>query len=518
MLLRNRYEELHKQCLIIKKYNKMKTKLFTSLFLLFFLVSFAQEKSELKVLPKGEIFTSKQSVIIDGKTINLDAETGTIQLRDENDNPIALAGFTHYKKTGTTENRPIVFAFNGGPLQSSFWLHIGVLGPKRVEINDPTYTKPAPYSIINNEYSILDKADLVLIDPIGTGFSKPIGDSKWEDFWGVDQDIRSTGLFIEQFLAREGKFNAPKYLLGESYGTLRCAGVAKYLQNKGIEMNGVIMIGAVLEMHNLLFGPGNDTCYLIHFPTYAATAWYHNKVKNKGESIESFLKDVRKFTENEYALALFKGDQLTDTEKNAVAQKLADYSGVSKDYWMKANLRVVNSEFFQELLRDKGLTVGRLDARYTGINENLLAQSALTDPAGDAFLSPIATAFKNYLYNDLKAGNHLTYTPMVTSPIFKWDWRHSGNVVWNAQLAISTLPDMTSAMKRNPNLKFLILNGYYDVATVFYGVEYSINHMGLDAELKKNIAMKYYEAGHMLYAHKPSIQKMKNSSKKEKQK
>jgi len=487
----------------------MKKQFLTSLLMLSFLAPFAQANSALSGLPQGEIFESKHSVTINGQKINLDAETGTLQLRDENDKPIALMGFTHYKKIGAKENRPVVFAFNGGPLQSSFWLHIGVLGPKRVEINDPTYTKPAPYSIINNEYSILDKADLVLIDPVGTGFSKPIGESKWEDFWGVDQDIRSVGLFIEQFLAREGKFNAPKYLLGESYGTLRSAGVAKYLQDKGIAMNGVIMIGAVLEMHHLLFGPGDDVSYLIHFPTYAATAWYHNKVKDKGESLESFLKDVRHFTENEYSIALLKGDRLTVSEKNAVAQKLENYSGLSKDYWLKANLRVVNSDFFQELLRDKGLTVGRLDSRYTGINENLLSQSALTDTAGDAFLSPIATAFKDYLYNELKAGKDLTYTPMVTSPTFKWDWRHRGNVVWNAQLAISTLPDMTSAMKRNPNLKFLILNGYYDVATVFYGVEHSINHMGLDSELKKNISMKYYGAGHMLYAHKPSIQQMK---------
>jgi carboxypeptidase C (cathepsin A) len=469
----------------------------------------AQANSAVQGLPQGETFTSKHSVIINRQKIDIDAETGTVQLRDEDDKPIALSGFTHYRKIGKKEDRPIVFAFNGGPLQSSFWLHIGVLGPKRVEINDPTYTKPAPYRIINNEYSILDKADLVLIDPIGTGFSRPIGESKSEDFWGVDQDIRSVGLFIEQFLARHGKFNAPKYLLGESYGTLRSAGVVKYLQDKGISMNGVIMIGAVLEMHNLLFGPGNDVCYLIHFPTYATTAWYHNKVKDKGKSLESFLKDVRRFTENEYSVALLKGDQLTDAEKNAVAQKLQDFSGVSKDYWLKANLRVINSEYFQELLRDTGLTVGRLDSRYTGINENLLSQSAMTDPAGDAFLSPIATAFKDYLFNELNARRDLTYTPMVTSPTFKWDWRHSGNVVWNAQLAVSTLPDMTSAMKRNPNLKFLILNGYYDVATVFYGVEYSINHMGLNSELKKNIIMKYYEAGHMLYAHKRSIQQMK---------
>tara|TARA_R110001632_G_scaffold16353_2_gene53023 strand:+ start:3087 stop:4589 length:1503 start_codon:yes stop_codon:yes gene_type:complete len=488
----------------------MKTKLLTFLFILFGLVSFAQEKSESKELPKGEIFASKQSVTINGKTINLDAETGTVHLRDENDKPIALFGFTHYKKTGVNENRPIVFAFNGGPLSASFWLHFGVLGPKRVEINDPNYTKAAPYKVVNNEFSILDKADLVMIDPIGVGFSKPIGESKWEDFWGVEQDIRSIGLFIEQFLIRSEKFNAPKYLLGESYGTFRNAGLVKHLQDKGISMNGVIMVSAVFELQHLLFGPGDDVAYLIHFPAYAATAWYHNKVKDKGDNLESFIMDVRKFTENEYAHALLKGDQLTASEKNAVAQKLEDYSGVSKNYWLKANLRVRNEEYFQELLRQEGLTVGRLDSRFTGINEDLLSQNAQTDPQSDAISSPYISAYKDYLYNDLKVRKDLSYTTSTGSrKDFKWDWNHSGNVIWNAQVAVSTLPDMTSAMKRNPNLKILILNGYYDLATVFYGVEYSINHMGLDSELKKNIIMKYYEAGHMMYTHKPSMVKFK---------
>jgi carboxypeptidase C (cathepsin A) len=488
----------------------MKTHFITSFFILFTLGLFAQDKSELKELPKGETFTSTQSVTINGETINLDAETGTLQLRDENDKPIALFGFTHYKKIDANENRPIVFAFNGGPLSASFWLHFGVLGPKRVEINDPGYTKSAPYKVVNNEFSILDKADLVMIDPIGVGFSKPIGESKWEDFWGVDQDIRSIGLFIEQFLIRAEKFNAPKYLLGESYGTFRNAGLVKHLQDKGISMNGVIMVSAVFELQHLLFGPGDDVAYLIHFPTYAATAWYHNKVKDKGENIESFLKGVREFTENEYSLALLKGDQLTDSERNAVAQKLEDYSGLSKNYWLMADLRVTNSEYFQELLRTEGLSVGRLDSRFTGVSEDLLSQTAQTDPQSDAISPPYISAYKNYLYNDLKVRKNLSYiTSTGSRKDFKWDWNHSGNVIWNAQVAVSTLPDMTSAMKRNPNLKILILNGYYDIATVFYGVEHSINHMGLDSELKKNIIMKYYEAGHMMYTHKPSMQQFK---------
>lgn len=488
----------------------MKKFAITLLFTFAMFPSFSQEKTEKKEIPDAETFSSTQSVTIKGKTITLATETGTVQLRDENDKPIALFGFTHYKKTNSGKNRPIVFAFNGGPLSASFWLHFGVLGPKRIEINDPSYTKPAPYKVVNNEYSILDKADLVMIDPVGVGFSKPIGEAKWEDFWGVDQDIRSIGLFIEQFIIKADKMNAPKYLLGESYGTFRNAGLVKHLQDKGIAMNGVIMVSAVFDLQHLLFGPGDDTAHLVHFPTYAATAWYHNKVKNKGESLEAFLNEVRAFTQNEYAPALLKGDQLSATEKSSMAQKLADYSGLSQDYYLKANLRVTNGEYFQELLRNEGETVGRLDSRFTGINEDPLSQFAMTDPQSDAISTPYIAAFKNYLYNDLKVRKDLTYTTTAGSRKgFKWDWKHNGNIIWNMQVATTTLPDMTSAMKRNPNLKILILNGYYDLATVFYGVEHSIHHMGLDSELKKNIIMKYYEAGHMMYTHVPSMEKFK---------
>lgn len=480
-----------------------------TLLLLVNLITFSQEPPAKKEIPKGEIFTSTQSVTINGKRIELATETGTVQLRDEDDNPIALFGFTHYKKVNEP-NRPIVFAFNGGPLSASFWLHFGVLGPKRIVINDPDFTKPSPYQVVNNEYSILDKADLVMIDPIGVGFSKPIGEAKWEDFWGVDQDIRSIGLFIEQFLIRTNKFNSPKYLLGESYGTFRNAGLVKHLQDKGIAMNGVIMVSAVFEIQHLLFGPGDDIAYLIHFPTYAATAWYHDKVKNKSDDLESFLQGVRDFTENEYAPALLKGDQISKDEKAVIAQKLADFSGLSQDYWLKADLRVTNGEYFQELLRDEEQTVGRLDSRFTGVSEDPLAQYAFTDPQSDAISPPYIAAFKDYLYSDLNVRKDLSYTTSTGSrKNFKWDWNHGGNVIWNAQVAVSTLPDMASAMKRNPNLKILILNGYYDLATIFYGVEYSINHMNLSPELKKNIIMEYYEAGHMMYTHLPSMRKFK---------
>ena len=474
----------------------------------------AQEKKESdskaeKPVPEAKTFKSNQSVTIDGRTYNLNTEVGTHLLRDTNDEPIALFGFTYYKLAGG-KDRPIIFAFNGGPLSASFWLHFGILGPKRVVVNDPEYTGPAPYRVVNNEYSLLDRADLVMIDPVGVGFSKPIGKSEFKDFWGVDQDIRSIGSFIEQFLIREGRMNAAKYLLGESYGTFRNAGLVKWLQDRGIAMNGVVMVSAVFELQHLLFGPGDDIAYLIHFPTYAATAWYHDKISGKNPSLEAFLQEVRTFTENEYAPALLKGDRLSPAEEQAIAAKLAGYTGLSADYWKRANLRVTNQEFFQELLRGEGETVGRLDSRFTGVNEDLLGQYAETDPQSDAISHPYISAYKDYLYETLGADKSMTYvTSSGLRDGFRWDWKHQGNDAWGGQVAISTLPDMATAMKRNPNLKIMILNGYYDLATIFYGVEYSVSHMDLPEDLQKNILMKYYEAGHMMYTHEPSMKKFK---------
>lgn len=472
----------------------------------------AQEKDEVKKpVPDPVVFQSEQQVTINGKTTVLNAETGTHLLRDENDEPIAHFGYTSYVKKGGNASRPIIFAFNGGPLSASFWLHMGILGPKRIVVNDPDYTKAAPYQVVNNEYSSLDIADLVMIDPVGVGFSKPVGEAKWKDFWGVDQDVRAISLFIEQFLIKTGRLNSPKYLLGESYGTFRNAYLMKALQDKGLAMNGVIMVSAVFELQHLLFGPGDDVAYLTHFPTYATTAWYHKKAKTNASSLDAFVSEVRKFTEEIYAPALLKGDRLSQSEKVSIAQQLADLSGTSKQYWLQANLRVTNQEFFQELLRSEGKTVGRLDSRFTGVNQDLLAQMADNDPQSSAISPAYIAAYKNYLYNDLGADPSMTYTSSAGAREgFMWDWKHEGNIAWNAQVAISTAPDMATALSRDPNMKVLILNGLYDIATVFYGVEHTINHLNLDPSIKDNIIMKYYEAGHMMYTHKPSMIQFKD--------
>jgi len=487
----------------------------TILLLILFIgmVSFAQTPKD--TIPKAEISTTMQSVNINGRTIYLTAQAGTFEVRDENNDPIALMGHTFYakgddKRSSSSRQRPIVFAYNGGPGSSSFWLHMGVLGPKRIVVNDPITTPAAPYKITNNNFSILDVADLVMIDPVGTGLSIPAGKAKFKDFWGVDQDIRSLSLFITQFLIEQDRMNSPKYLLGESYGTFRNAGVMNKLLEQGIAMNGVIMVSAVFDLRTLLFPPNDDLPYIVHFPTYAATAWYHNMVENKPEDVYTFLDDIRNFTENEYTPALFKGDQITENEKNEIASKLATYTGTDASYWLKADLRVTASEFFAEFLRDKGEIVGRLDSRFTGINQDLLSQEGSHDPQSSAISPAYITGFLDYLHRTLKVSKELTYT--ITAGRregFKWDWSHEGNNRWGTQAAINTGIDMAQAMTRDPNMKVLVLNGIYDIATVFYGVEHSINHMGLTKEIKDNIIMKYYEAGHMMYTHQPSLEKFK---------
>ena len=473
----------------------------------------AQDSDSEQKVVDAEAVVSKtdQKVVIGGQTIELDAMAGTFKLRDENNKPIALLGFTSYMKKGGDENRPIMFAYNGGPGSSSFWLHMGVLGPKRIVVNDPEFTKAAPYPIVNNEYSILDVADLVMIDPVGTGLSVPVGESKFSDFWGVDQDIRSISLFITQFLIEHGRMNSPKFLLGESYGTFRNAGVMNRLLREGIALNGVIMVSAVFDLRTLIFPPNDDLPYICHFPTYCATAWYHKKIDGANPDLEAFLDEVRDFTENRYMPALFKGTRLADEEKKELAMELSRFSGVSSDYWYKADLKVTNGEFFQELFRDERRTVGRLDSRFTGISQDGISQNASYDPQSAAISPAYIAGFLDYLHKDLGVDRSATYS--ITAgrrPGFSWDWKHEGNMRWNTQAAINTGVDMAQALTRDPNMKVLVMNGYYDIATVFYGVEHSIDHLGLPPEILDNIIMKYYEAGHMMYTHPPSLVQFKD--------
>ncbi len=486
-----------------------------ALFVLFALVydAFSQAKND--TIPKGEVSTTSHTVKMDGKIISYKAIAGTMQLRNTENEPIALHGFTAYLKDGTTDSktRPITFVFNGGPGSSSIWLHMGVIGPRRAVVTDPGFTPAAPYTLEENGSSLIDVSDIVMMDPIGTGLSRAIGKSKNKDFWGVDQDIRAISQFIRQFVTEYDRWNSPKYLLGESYGTFRNAGVALYLQeNVGMAMNGVIMVSAVFDLRQLVFAQGDDISYVMNLPTYSATAWYHNKVPNKPASLETFLNEARLFAKTEYTQALMEGDQLAGAAREKALDRLAYFTGLSKTYLDKANLRVSEPEFTEELLRVEKKTVGRLDSRFTGINQDPLTQYSQYDPQSSAISPGYTALFMDYYYNTLKVNKAYHYhTSAYSRPGFDWDWKHAKNG-GGFPTPPNTAVDLGEAMSRNPHLKVLILNGLYDLATPFYGVEYTIDHMELEKEIKANIIMKYYEAGHMMYTHRPSLEQFKRET------
>jgi carboxypeptidase C (cathepsin A) len=462
-------------------------------------------KENKEAIPKEEKSVTHHTVVIGGKTINYTATAGALILRNNIDEPIAFFGYTAYTKDGEDANkRPITFSYNGGPGSSSMWLHMGVVGPKRVLVNDPNDNTPAPYKVEDNQYSILDNSDIVMIDPVGTGISRAIGKAKNEDYWSVNGDLKSVGDFIKQYLIDNERLNSPKFLLGESYGTMRSAAVGKYLQNAGIALNGIVLLSSVLDLRTLTFQDGDDLSYIINLPTYAATAWYHNKIANKPTDLVAYLKEARAFAEGPYTLALMKGSKLTKAEKETLANQLAHFTGLSTNYLMRANFRVKQGQFCQELLREEHMTTGRLDSRYKGVDQNLLSESAAYDPQSAALSPTYIASFLNYYYNELKVNKNLTYRVSAGSlPGFKWDWKHNTSGFGDAATP-NTAIDLAEAMSKNPNLKVLVMNGYYDLATPFYGSEYTFDHMGLEEKIQANVKMKYYEAGHMIYIHPAS--------------
>ena len=424
-------------------------------------------------------------------------------LRNENDTAIALYGFTAYTKDRVTDpdTRPITFAYNGGPGSSSIWLHMGALGPKRVVLDDPNSTPPPPYKLEDNPYSIIDVTDLVIIDPVGTGLSHPVGKAKGSDFWGVDQDIKTVSEFIFQYIADNDRWNSPKFLFGESYGTTRSAGVADYLyENMGIEVNGVIFLSTVWNFETLSFAAGNDLPYILYLPTYAAVAWYHDALQPKPADLKSFLDTVSKFAEGEYADALFKGASIDSTEYDDVLSKLHEYTGIPESYWRKADLRLSEPQFTDELLRGEGETVGRLDARYTGPTEELLSEYSNYDPQSTTISPVFVTDFLNYFHNDLKFPTDQTYhVDAYNTKGFKWDWKREGRRESEFQNP-NVSADLADAMEKDPDLNILMLNGYFDLATPFFATQYSINHLGKNIpNLTRRVHWKYYESGHMVY-------------------
>ncbi|AEI36945.1 S10 family peptidase [Zymomonas mobilis] len=461
---------------------------------------------------------SDGTVTVKGQSINYQAVAGTLIVHPkgwdetvedkEKNQPRASMFYTAYfKKDAPSANRPIVFLYNGGPGSASVWLHMGSFGPKRIVTEDHEHNNGAPYHLINNDYSLMDVADVVFVDAPATGFSRIAGKDKEKAFLGVDQDAFAFSEFIKSFLTQYNRWNSPKYLFGESYGTPRSAILVNMLQEDAVDFNGVILLSQILnfgldsDLPNL--NPGLDQAYITNLPTYAATAWYHNRLPGqKPANLEGFLKEVEYFATTEYAMALQQGNALDPARKQAIAQKYSQYTGIPVDYILKSDLRLNGGQFNQNL-QGSDITTGRLDTRFSGPTLDPLEKEATYDPQSSALSSAYVSAFNDYSLRQLHFGEGRAYKSYV--PIHKWDYQHrlpNGPIVpW----AVNVLPDLASAMTTNPKLKIMVAGGYFDLATPYYEGWYEMHHLPIRDSLKQNIEYHYYKSGHMVYVNKESL-------------
>jgi carboxypeptidase C (cathepsin A) len=469
-------------------------------------------KAAPKPEPKAEQAVTQHSLRAGAISLDYTATAGTAIVRDKDDKPIASIGYIAYTRRDVKDQsrRPVTFAFNGGPGSSSIWLHMGFLGPRRVVTPDAKAAAPAPFNVVDNAFTPLDKTDIVLIDPVGTGVSKAVGDKKDEDFWTVDADIDCVARFIAQYLDDNHRWGSPKYLLGESYGTTRGAGIVRYLQAKrNLAFNGVILVSVATDIEALFAGmPGNDRPYPLYLPAFAATSWYLKALPGARPELAGLLREVREYARGPYATAIDRGDSLTAAERLAVAQQLHEYTGLAVDYLVAANLRVTESAYDHELLKSRGLTVGRIDSRFVGATFDPLAKDAEYDPQINAVRFAYAGAFLDYYHRDLNFGAGKTYLTTNFAIGGKWRWEHRTEE-GSLQMAVNTGYDLARALIEDPHLKVLVLNGYYDLATPFSATEYMIDHLGVGPDVHARISMKYYEAGHMMYIHAPSLERIK---------
>jgi carboxypeptidase C (cathepsin A) len=479
-----------------------------------------KDKSDIKIelkrekkpkIPKEELVETKHSVTIDGTTINYTVNVGTMLIKEEEEEkePQAKASIFYIAYTRDEikeeETRPITFSFNGGPGSSSVWLHLGILGPRRVIAEDNGNPVPPPYLLVNNEYSLLDITDLVFIDPVSTGYSRAVPGEKNTQFHEYKKDIRTVGEFIRLYTSRIKRWNSPKFLIGESYGTTRAAGLAGYLhQDLGMFLNGIMLISCILNFQTGRFNPGNDLPNLLFLPTYSATAWYHKKLPEVLQAdLHKTIEEVNTFAMNEYTLALMKGDQLSSKEEAHIITQLARYTGLSEKYVKGANLRINIHRFVKELLREEHRTVGRLDSRFTGIDRDDTGAEVEFDPSYAVIQGPYTATLNDYVRRDLQYTSDLPYE--ILAPIYKtWKYEDYDNQYLNVG------ETLRQAMSMNPFLKVFVGNGYFDLATPFFATEYTFNHLELDPTLRKNLSMGFYEAGHMMYLHPPSLAKLRD--------
>ena len=469
--------------------------------------------------PRDQIVEAEHTATIGGQEISYTVTTGTLVLKEETEKkgdkagesegekPKASVFFVAYTRHDVEDKsrRPITFSFNGGPGSSSVWLHLGALGPRRVWLDDIGNLPPPPYRLVDNAHSILDTTDLVFIDPVLTGYSRAVVGEKAKEFLNFKKDIESVGDFIRLYATRYQRWLSPKFLIGESYGTTRAAGLSGYLQDRhGLYLNGIMLVSSILDFGTADFHPGNDLPHILYLPTYAATAWYHQRLDAPlQKDLRGLLDEVETFALGEYTTALMKGAALTATERAAIIQRLARYTGLSADYLDRVNLRIEIMRFTKELLRDQRRTVGRLDSRLTGIDRDAGGEMFEYDPGMANTTGPYTAAFNDYVRRELRFESDLPYEVLNFKANEQWSFaQHENRYVEVAET-------LRKAMTTNPYLKVFVANGYYDLATPYFATEYTLNHLSLDPGLQANISLGFYEAGHMMYIHHPSLAQLK---------
>ncbi len=461
-----------------------------------------QEDKKLKL--DEPTVTTRQSVRINGRSLNYKVTTGFLPIRDvKTGETEAKIFYMAYTLEGANKKRPLMFSFNGGPGSSSVWLHLGALGPKRVKMLDNGFMPPPPYELVDNEATWLTETDLVFIDPIGTGFSRALDEKTAAKFFSLQGDIQSIGEFIRLYLSRNERWSSPLFLVGESYGTTRAAGLSGYLIDRGIAFNGIALISSVLNFQSIRFADSNDLPLSLIFPSYTATAWYHKRLPADLQSkpLEQVLRESENFVMNEYTPSLLKIDRLSANEKQTLLDKFSRYSGLSKTFIDQNDFRIELSEFMKELLRDQRKVTGRLDSRFTGINKDAAGDNPEFDPSMSAIRSPYTATFNDYVRRELNFKTDLEYY-ILGGGIGRWNWNQDNGYA-------ETSSRLRSALQQNPYMKVFVASGYYDMATPYFATEYTLSNMNLDPELRKNISVKYYEAGHMVYIEKVSLDKLK---------
>lgn len=445
-------------------------------------------------------------VTVDGRALAYKATAGTLILKDEDGTPKASVFYMAYTLDGVSDpgQRPLTFSFNGGPGSSSVWLHLGLLGPRRVLMTEDGHALPPPYALVDNEYSLLDVTDLVFIDPVTTGYSRTVPDEDPQQFHGVQEDVEAVGEFIRLYASRFERWASPKFLIGESYGTTRAAGLAGYLQGRhGMYLNGIMLVSSILNFQTARFDVGNDLPYILFLPTYTATAWYHQRLAGELQGdLRSTLDEVEAFALGDYAQALIRGDALEGHERERIADRLARYTGLSREYVLQTNLRIRIHRFVKELRRDDRLSVGRLDSRFTGVDRDAAAETYDYDPSYAAIQGPYTATLNDYVRRELGFEIDLPYE-ILSGRVRPWNWGDNENRY------VNVAETLREAMTRNPRLKVFVANGYFDLATPYFATQYTFDHLGLDESLRHNISMGYYEAGHMMYIHLPSLKQLK---------